>query len=165
MLKLTDSDFKRYWSKIEVRRLDECWPWLGGVSRKGYGVFSVSHCAVNKTHNAHRVGLALRLGNLPDDIHALHSCDNRLCQNPHHVFPGTNDENIADKMAKNRHRGPRGEAAAAHKLTASDVIAIRAEYARHEQSGIRLKDIAAKYAVGWKAIQKICARTRWKHIA
>jgi hypothetical protein len=76
------------------------------------------------------------------------------------VFPGTNLDNIADKMAKHRHRGARGEKCKTAILKAENIPTIRDLHAR----GMIMKNIAAKFGVGWKAIQKVINRTNWAHI-
>lgn len=55
----------------------------------------------------------------------------------------------------------RGERLPQATLTADDVRAIRAEYAR---GGTTHRQLAEKYNVGPQCIQKVIARTHWKHI-
>lgn len=158
MFSLTEKDRKRYWEKVDVRGLDECWPGSGCTNQRGYPLFSVSENGKRQTHNAHRVGLTLRLGQLPNDIHALHSCDNPRCQNPCHVHPGTNLDNIAEKMARGRHRGARGERSSAAKLTREKVESIKARYAI---GGVKQKALAAEFGVRQQQISRIVNGKRW----
>jgi len=161
MLSLNQSDWDRYWSKVKVLGLDQCWPWLRAFTLKGYGVFSVSENNVHCSYNAQRVGLALRLGKLPDDIHALHSCNHPWCQNPCHVYPGTNQDNIDYKMEQGRHRGARGERCKQHKLVTSQIHEIRALYLAGEHFQ---KTIAKMFGVNQQQISRIVNRRRWAHI-
>lgn len=39
---------------------------------------------------------------LTSDIHVLHKCDNPLCINIDHLFTGSNNDNVQDKVNKNR---------------------------------------------------------------
>lgn len=99
----------RFWSKVDIRGPDECWPWLAAKSEGGYGFFSVGYTM----RNAHRVAYALARGidpaTLDSTIHVLHSCDNRPCCNPAHLHDGTNAINMAEKASRGRCADFRGE--------------------------------------------------------
>ena len=92
----------RYWSKVDRRGPEECWPWQGGINPKtGYGVFHPGrHSGLPQTLNAHRMGafLAGVLDSLDDPRHVDHvaerGCTRRDCQNPRHFDAVTNAENL-----------------------------------------------------------------------
>jgi hypothetical protein len=82
-----------------VRKSDVgCWEWAGKINSSGYA--TVSH--LGEWLPANRVSWLLHNGEIPDVMHVLHSCDNRRCTNPGHLFLGTNIDNIADKVSKGR---------------------------------------------------------------
>lgn len=96
---LSQKDIERFWSKVDKRGPDECWPWLGGKTTDGYGRFKYGRCE----YKAIRVGFYLQTGKAPDPaLCILHSCDNPPCQNVAHLREGTTLENMQDKMARNR---------------------------------------------------------------
>ena len=148
---------KRYWAKVHVKGPDECWPWTGSTNGKGYGCFKWD----DVQSNAHRFAWILQNGPIPLGLHVLHDCDNPACQNPRHLFLGTNLDNIADKMAKGRHRGARGEHSATAKLTAAEVHGIRYEWANLKTPQ---KVLAKRYGVHEGHISMIVTGRTWKHL-
>lgn len=79
-----------------------CWPWLGGRDKDGYG----RHGSASR--RIPRMVCEATYGPPFPRAVALHSCDNPPCCNPSHLRWGTQKENVADAMAKGRHRpGPR----------------------------------------------------------
>jgi hypothetical protein len=89
----------RFWNKVNIPSLSDCWEWQGSKNKHGYGHFKYKR----KTHRAHRISWTLIKGEIPEGMCVLHRCDNRLCVNPFHLFLGTNQDNMDDKMKKNRH--------------------------------------------------------------
>ena len=88
---------KRYWDKVNIRSLDECWEW-NAATRGGYGSIKVD----GKVVDAHRIMCEWAFGNLPKGIIACHHCDNKLCVNPLHIYPGTYKQNHADGINRGR---------------------------------------------------------------
>lgn len=88
---------ERFWSK--VRKTDGCWLWTGGKNSNGYGYFAVTH---NWIVRAHRIAFELTVGPVPANLHVLHRCDVCACVNPAHLFLGTHQDNMTDKIRKGR---------------------------------------------------------------
>ncbi|MFR9773031.1 hypothetical protein [Nocardia sp. SC052] len=57
-----------------------------------------------------------------------HTCHDGDCWNPHHVYEGTQQENVRDMMEAGRYRGLSGAASPVARLTADQVREIRARY-------------------------------------
>lgn len=90
----------RFWKLVAVKTPDQCWEWLGTKNSNGYG----GVIRDRKRQLAHRVSWELHnLMKIEDGMHACHSCDNRWCVNPHHIWIGTRSDNMMDCVSKGRH--------------------------------------------------------------
>lgn len=87
---------ERFWEKVDKRGPDDCWEWNGSRTR-GYGYFTIR----KKATRAHRLSFFLEHGHWPQP-ECLHSCDNPACQNPRHLWEGTQLDNIRDACQKGR---------------------------------------------------------------
>lgn len=149
----------RFWAR--VNKTDTCWLWTGRIDEAGYGLLDVvdpNGRAKGRPQKAQRVSWYLHTGVWPDrDV--LHRCDNPPCVRfDGHLWLGTNDDNIADKVAKGRqYRGGRHHHA---KLTDEQVRAIR----RRAAGGMMQKDLAVEYGVSPSTICDILAKRVWKHV-
>jgi hypothetical protein len=142
----------RFWRLCARGDVDDCWIWTASKSRSGYGFFWDGR----RNRRAHRVSYEIHKGKIPDGIEVCHSCDNRACVNPSHLFLGTRKDNIADMIAKGRQaRGGRTWSA---KLNEDDVINILAstEATAHE--------LAERYSVNLSRIYLIRSGKSWAHL-
>lgn len=90
----------RNWEKKFIKNgPDDCWEWTGVKDDDGYGRFYLNGSC---RQSAHRVCFRLHKGTIPDGLCVCHTCDNPPCVNPAHLWLGTNQQNIQDKVAKNR---------------------------------------------------------------
>lgn len=123
-MKLDPITVARFWSKVDVGRRKECWPWTGATRKGGYGNFKVG----TTSRSAHRIALELFQGKPLGSAVAAHLCDNPACCNPHHISESTISENLKDSYA----RGERGSRPPAikrkkNRLSAGDAFLIRRE--------------------------------------
>jgi hypothetical protein len=162
---------ERLWSKVQRGAKGECWLWTGAKCR-GYGHIKVDGSSVP----AHRVAFELTVGPIPCGLLACHTCDNRACCNPAHIFLGTDADNNWDKVRKNRHnpargqrhgsrtrpeRVARGEGVTIAKLTESDVRVIRQRFA----NGAAMAHLAREAGVTPRTVRLLVRRETWRHVA
>lgn len=148
---------ERLMRRVCVNTDTNCWNWTGPVSSAGYGMIGINY----KSRTTHRVSYEIHCGEIPTGFHVLHRCDNRKCVNPKHLFLGTQADNVADMVSKNRHAGWSGLRGTAHgcsKLTENDVREIRAAVNPH------VRDLAKKYGVDRNHIYAIRSGKLWKHL-
>jgi len=138
--------------RIRKRGYGGCWKWVGQREKGGYGRIEYRGL---RTH-AHRVMYAYMYGVFDPELLVCHKCDNPICVRPTHLFLGTNDENMADMVRKERQC--RGENICTARLTRDDVLLIRS------LNGIMSKDIAKLFDISPSEVSDIQLGKKWKHV-
>ena len=93
------SPIDRFLSKITPTK-DGCLVWTGSTNQKGYGRFSINY----KKVAVHRFSYETYVGEIPEDMFILHSCDNRPCVLPSHLRVGTASDKMKDMGERNKTR-------------------------------------------------------------
>ena len=88
-----------FWSRVDVRGPDECWPWSRAQSQQGYGVVHIAPRITGLGRHValytHRVALSLSLGRALGASDVVdHRCYNTACCNPAHLDATTQLTNI-----------------------------------------------------------------------
>lgn len=128
-----------------------CWIWNGARTGSGYPQMTIG----GKAQTVHRLQYRQARGPIPAGHVVCHSCDNKLCVNPDHLFCGTQKSNMQDMKAKGRHLY--GERSPRAKLSESQVRAILADPRK-------LREISQQYNITMAAVSAIRKRKIWKHI-
>lgn len=145
----------RFWAKVDRRSPGECWNWLASLDSRGYGNFGVRRGDRFVMHRAHRVAWELEYNaDLAAGVVLCHSCDNRRCVNPAHLFAGTQRDNMADCVSKGRLGDRAGERNPRAKLTAESAAAIRS-------SALPLSKLSALYGVAKSTVAAVKAGQSW----
>jgi hypothetical protein len=125
-------DIIRFWNKVNIQEPSKCWPFIGGVNYNGYGNFWLD----DKIVSAHRVSWMIHNHKMiQDGLLVCHTCDNKLCCNPHHLYTGSHTDNTRDYVSRSMpeyfNKGSRNPSA---KLTVSDIEDIKILYATGKYS-------------------------------
>ena len=152
---------ERFWSKVDKRDLDDCWEWQASLDTRGYGNLGIpKNDGTGRyiTQRAHRMAWEFTNGKLEGSVqHLCHTCDNRKCVNPAHLFIGNAKVNMADCISKGRLNDRSGENNPRAKVTEDIVRAVRAET-------LTLSKLMAKYNLPQTTVSDIRRRSTWKHI-
>lgn len=151
---LTNKKLKKQFEKRFIKGMpDECWSWCGKPNNSGYGRYGQKI--------ASRIAYELYVGKISSGMQVNHSCDNRICVNPHHLHIGTNQSNANEMVLRNRvsrhgkgYSNP-GSNNGKSKLIESQIMKIRTD------SRIS-REIAKDYGVCASQIRRIKNLKAWR---
>lgn len=152
---------ERFWSRVQKGKRNECWNWTLSFHDSGYGLFSFSAGPSRQVSiRAHRISYFLKHGKLPKrPLVVCHTCDNRKCVNPAHLFEGTRQINVQDMVQKNRQAI--GSRIYSTRLTPEQVQQIRF---LHFSFGIGALPLAEMFGVTGGSTYPIIYRHTWKYL-
>jgi hypothetical protein len=130
-----------------------CWIWQGMQSHDGYGRVRYKCRKIR----AHRAVMLVKQGFLTPGKIVCHTCDERLCVNPDHLYEGSQADNMRDAACRRSIDRRRGEDHQLAKLMEADVFRIR-------RSKETTRALGKRYGVGKSTIQQIKAGETWKHL-
>lgn len=153
------NDYAVFWSKVKAMP-NGCLLWQGTQRKHGYGVFEIAGKAIS----AHRFAWEIQHGPIPEGMDVLHNCpggqDNPGCVNAEHLFLGTHQDNMTDKVRKGRQARMPGEKNPLAKLCDDDIRRILALAGSKGQ-----KAIAKEFGITQSNVSLIVRRKTWAHVS
>ena len=129
--------------------MSECIKWTGYIRESdGYGTIP----SFKTTIYAHRVAAGAKKGDI-----VRHLCDNRWCVNPDHLRIGTQAENIADMVSKDRQA--KGSRHGSAKLDEETIPFVRAYHGVLDS-----RQTAKVFEVSPSTVLTIWNKQTWKHV-
>ena len=157
-------NWNKYHEKIRNKILENiiktpsgCWEWQLSLRSTGYAQI----VAFGKAQGGHRVSYRVFKGDFDEKLLICHTCDNRKCVNPDHLFCGTHKDNNFDMHVKNRQNYLVHENANRAKLTKEKVLEARRIYATGDHG---CSFLAKKYKVTSRTIWCAIKGITWKNL-
>ena len=152
---LSDPDWW-FWSKVDKRGPDDCWPWTGRINKHGYGeVVAEGH-----RWRTHQLAYYFGHGKPPQKM-VCHTCedrpDNKRCCNPAHLYDGTPLSNAQDRKATGGYPSLPGHLNPTSKLTPEAVTDIRT-------SKEPARVLAARYGVSRRSVYLARGRKTYRNV-
>lgn len=138
-------------SKCLTNESTGCWIYQGCLNNLGYAKFRWRGL---KTQRGHRIVLINTSGQNNSHMKACHSCDNRACLNPAHLWWGTQKQNMDDMRAKGRQ--PKF---IDRTLTQKEAEEIRSKHVPWKYSYYKL---SKEYGISRSLVQSIVERKTYK---
>jgi hypothetical protein len=139
------TELERFELKQVKHSGDKCWDWLGSIDPgSGYGQFFVIRDGRQTKVHAHRYSYQLVHGEIPDGVHVLHRCGDKLCTNPAHLYAGDPVQNAHDAKVAGAITGRR--------LTEDEALAI----VSMREAGATYEQLAHLCGVSHQAIRNVC---------
>ncbi len=140
-----------------VKHSSGCWLWKDYVSRKGYSHIQASLWGrYFNVSTGHQLSYIVYKGDYDRNLLICHKCNTPSCVNPDHLYPGTNQDNMRDKVLAGSAKGERNPQA---KLKESEVRQIKDLLPLFKNT-----ELAKLYGVDARTISNIRIGRTWRHV-
>lgn len=135
--------------------VDDCWPWIKSY-RNGYG--AIKH--QGRVYSAHRIAFIIAKGDPGEGMVVMHSCDNKSCCNPGHLFAGTPTQNNHESRERGSRTVNRG-VECPHAVLNDKLVAL---IWVHRKMGLGARRIAHATGIRERLIDKVLYGHSWNHL-
>lgn len=157
--RLRQRDVNRFLAKFDRSDPSTCWEYPG-ASVDGY--VQVRTGKEGRFCQAHRLSWILSVGDIPPGLLVLHTCDNRRCVNPKHLFLGTYLDNAKDRESKGRGNQPKGSENGWATLTEEMVAEIRRLYVKGKKGNTKM--LKKMFNISQPTVYRVGNGLTWRHV-
>jgi hypothetical protein len=160
-----NSFLDRLWWMSDVDPKRGCFLWVGTRGRGGYGILTLQ----GRTVSVHRLSYQSFVGPIPPGKIICHHCDVPNCWAPHHLYAGTQRQNVQDSVNRRRHWSftkpqrrwevASGEQHGHAKLTYQIARRMRYRYARGLST---MSELAREYGVSHGTVKQVILHQTWE---
>jgi len=123
---------------------------------------------LNTVHRVVYMEYVLFVNELSGDVDVCHTCDNRKCCNPEHLFHGSRLDNVTDMVEKRRNSTGkqhgdtcRGEKQGLSKLTEKEVVLMRSSF----NLGLKTQqELSELFGISRRTVNSIINYKTWTHV-
>lgn len=147
-----------FFSKAKITE-STCMEWHSCKSESGYGKVKIQGQLMDSHVAAWRIahsGDSVPVGHV-----VMHSCDNRACINPFHLFIGTQSQNMKDCSRRCRMNTAKGNSRTSSVLTDDSVRQMRLLW---EEGNLSQRKIAEMFNFGYSVVRAALERRTWRHV-
>jgi hypothetical protein len=153
--KPTDTEYLR---KLHIKLIEnsklisstQCIEYTGFRDKNGYGKICVTRNGKERAIPVSRISWQIYKGPIPSGMLVCHHCDNPACIRIEHLFLGTSQDNITDKIHKDRQNQKLNNEKARY------ILKMKGTKTSHQ--------LAKKFKVSDATIKHVWQRKTWKHV-
>lgn len=135
---------------------NDCFIWQGRIGKDGYGILWWK----DYPYRAHRISYELYNGKIPEGKVVCHTCNNKLCVNPDHLYVATQAKNTQDAARDGLMAQKTGEDSHASKLTREQAI----EIIKRRKKGEEAESISKDYGITHWTVYDLMKGKSWPDI-
>lgn len=143
-----DPPEERFNKQYERDEDSDCWIWTGAQAAGGYGQIHVN----GRSMGAHRYSYKVHNDGIPDGAYICHTCHNKECVNPDHLYAGDAKTNAKDAVKNGDIEGVTATNRSDSALTKQQAREIREIYAETNATYATLSD---EFGVSFGTLSRI----------
>ena len=150
-----------FWSRANFAEPDEkgCWTFGPDKPNASHRTYPTIGGTDGPPVSAHRVSYLVNHGDIKPGEQILHTCDNKRCVNPDHLYKGDHQKNVADAVLRGRYK----KGTSHWKASIDAALAGKIKWCLRNRKDLRQADIARTFGVSRSVVSAIKFDRTWQH--